>query len=51
MAKDGGANWLVVANEHPGSLENRKIPFVCNHEKVECISFQRMMLREGWQFT
>ena len=27
MAKDGGANWVVVANEHPGSLENRKIPF------------------------
>jgi hypothetical protein len=26
MAKDGGAQWKVVADEHPGSLENRKIP-------------------------
>jgi Domain of unknown function (DUF4411) len=47
-AKDEG--HVVVADEHPGSLENRKIPFVCNHEKVRCITFQQMMLAEGWQF-
>jgi len=50
LAKDGGAQWKVVADEHPGSQENRKIPFVCNHEGVLCISFRDMMLTEGWKF-
>ena len=50
MAMDGGERWTVVADEHPGSPENRKIPFVCNHERVKCITFQGMMLAEGWQF-
>ena len=50
MAKDGGASWSVVADENPGSLENRKIPFVCNAEGVRCITFQQLMLDEGWQF-
>jgi hypothetical protein len=50
MARDGGAHWSVVADEHPGSLQNRKIPFVCNAEGVRCITFQQMMLVEGWQF-
>jgi hypothetical protein len=27
--KAKGAHWEVVADEHPGSDENRKIPFVC----------------------
>ena len=50
MASAGGAHWSVVADEHFGSLENRKIPFVCNAERVRCITFQQMMLSEGWQF-
>lgn len=50
MAKASGAHWTVVADENPGSLENRKIPFVCNTEGVTCINFQRLMLNEGWQF-
>jgi hypothetical protein len=50
MAKDGGANWTVVADEYPGSAENRKIPFVCNAESVDCITFQQMILAEGWKF-
>jgi hypothetical protein len=50
MAKDGGANWTVVADEHPGSAENRKIPFVCKAEGVNCITFQQMILAEGWKF-
>jgi hypothetical protein len=50
MAMDGGAHWTVVSDEHPGSLENRKIPFVCKAEGVPCISFQQLMLSEGWQF-
>ena len=50
MAKDGGSQWTVVCDEHPGSNENRKIPWVCNHEGVKCISFQGMILAEGWQF-
>jgi hypothetical protein len=50
MAKDGGAGWVVVSDEHPGSTESRKIPFVCTHEKVACINFQGMMRAEGWQF-
>ena len=50
MARDGGAHWTVVADEHPGSRENRKIPFVCNAEGVRCLTFQQMMRAEGWQF-
>src|SRR5271163_2095839 len=50
MAMDGGARWVVVADEHPGSPENRKIPFVCNYEDVQCMNFQGMMKAEGWQF-
>jgi hypothetical protein len=50
MAKDGGAGWVVVSDEHPGSAESRKIPFVCKQENVECINFQEMMRRERWQF-
>ena len=50
MAKDGGAHWTVVADEHPGSAENRKIPFVCNAEGVTCITFQQMILAKGWKF-
>jgi hypothetical protein len=50
MAKDGGAGWIVVSDEHPGSAESRKIPFVCSVESVECINFQEMMRRERWQF-
>jgi hypothetical protein len=50
MAKHGGPHWTVVADEHPGSAQNRKIPFVCNAEGVRCLTFQQMMLAEGWQF-
>ena len=50
LAKETGAHWAVVADEHPGSLENRKIPFVCNAEGVQCVRFQQLMLAEGWQF-
>jgi hypothetical protein len=41
---------VVVADEHPGSLESRKIAFVCKAEGVPCITFQQLMLGEGWQF-
>ena len=34
----------------PGSGENRKIPFVCNAEGVTCITFQQMILADGWKF-
>jgi len=37
LAKDGGAQWKVVADEHPGSQENRKIPF-CATMKACCVS-------------
>jgi Domain of unknown function (DUF4411) len=50
MAKNGGANWKVVCDEHPGSQENRKIPFVCRSENVDCIPFLDLMIEEGWQF-
>lgn len=50
LAKVTGPHCAVVADEHPGSLENRKIPFVCKAEGVLCITFQRLMLDEGWQF-
>ena len=50
MAKDGEANWTVVSDEHAGSAESRKIPYICNYENVRCITFQQMMVEEGWQF-
>jgi hypothetical protein len=50
MAKAEGPHCLVVSDEHPGSQENRKIPFVCSVEGVSCITFQQLMLAEGWQF-
>ena len=50
MAHVGGTRWKVVADEHPGSQDNPKIPFVCNREDIACISFQEMMLAEGWRF-
>lgn len=50
MAMDGGPHWTVVTDEHPGSADSRKIPFVCKAEGVTCISFQGLMLAEGWQF-
>jgi Domain of unknown function (DUF4411) len=51
MAKFGGPDWTVVCNEHQGSQESRKIPFVCKTEGVKCINFQQMMIGEGWKFT
>jgi uncharacterized protein DUF4411 len=48
MAKVDGAR--VVADENQGSQENRKIPFVCAAEGGECVTFQEMMLAEGWRF-
>jgi Domain of unknown function (DUF4411) len=50
MAKDGGSNWTVISDEHPGSWESRKIPFVCSQEGVTCLTFKELMLAEGWQF-
>jgi len=50
MAMSNGSRWTGVADEHSGSHENRKIPFVCQAEGVTCITFQQMMLAEGWQF-
>jgi hypothetical protein len=50
MAKVEGPHVVIVADEHPGSDENRKIPYVCTAEGVQCISFQTMMKEEGWTF-
>lgn len=50
MAKDSGQHWVVVADENPGSAENRKIPYVCNAEGVKSITFKEMILAEGWKF-
>ena len=51
LAMDGGADWVVVTDEHQGTSEARKIPFVCTHEKVRCINFQGLMKNEGWKFS
>jgi hypothetical protein len=48
MARVTGS--VAVADEHPGSQENRKIPYICNVEGVPCITFQGLMRAEGWQF-
>lgn len=50
MAKVRGSKWAVVSDEHPGSEENPKIPFVCRKEKIHCVTFQEMMRLEKWQF-
>jgi len=50
LAMHGGANWTVICDEHPGSAENRKMPFVCSQESVRWLTFQGLMLEEGWQF-
>lgn len=42
-------NHVVVTQEKlSGGVV--KIPFVCNHYDVECINFEGMMEREGWEF-
>lgn len=50
LAMVGGSDWTVVTDEHPGSAENRKIPYVCDREGVTCITFQGLMRAERWQF-
>ena len=50
MAMVGGRDWTVVSDEHPGSADARKIPYVCGQEGVRCITFQQLMKAEGWQF-
>ncbi len=51
MARDGGPDWIVVSDEHAGSAENRKIPYVCAAERVPCMTFQQLMKAEGWRFA
>jgi Domain of unknown function (DUF4411) len=51
MAKTLGVGWIVICNEHEGSQENRKIPYVCKAEGIPCIDFKELMLREKWKFT
>ncbi len=41
--------WVVVTDEHAGSQENPKIPYVCKQLKVGCISFLDLWRTEGWQ--
>ena len=50
MAIVGGRDWTVVTDEHPGTAEARKIPYVCAREGVACITFQQLIKAEGWQF-
>lgn len=50
MAQCGGSGWVVVSDEHPGTIDNKKIPFVCKAEGVTCIRFQELMRAEGWKF-
>ena len=51
MAKDTGPHCAVVSDEHPGSSDNRKIPFVCNAERVRCLTFQQLIRsRSVWPY-
>ena len=50
MAKDGGSHWIVVSDEHSGSLEFARFRSHVTTKKVPCISFQGLMFAEGWQF-
>jgi Domain of unknown function (DUF4411) len=45
MAKDAG--WIVVADAHPGSAREPKIPFLCESKSVPWLTFQQLILAEG----
>lgn len=51
MAIVGGPQWVVVTDEHLGTAESPKIPYVCGLERKKSMTFQGMMLAEGWTFT
>lgn len=45
--------WTVVTDEHWSRsplAERAKIPNVCQHFGVECVSFLELARRESWQF-
>jgi hypothetical protein len=42
---------VVITGEKPGSLQNPKIPFVCNARGVPCTNFLGLVTRENWVFA
>lgn len=40
----------VVTYEKPGSIQNPKIPFVCNSKSVAVMNLVKLMQLEGWSF-
>lgn len=46
--------WVVVTGEKPGSSENPKIPWVCDHfepQPIRSIGFLKLIVEENWQLT
>ncbi len=41
---------VVVTGEKPGSIQNPKIPFVCEARGVPCTNFLGLVRREKWVF-
>lgn len=42
---------VVVTGEGPDGNENRpKIPYICQHAKVQCVRFLDIVRLEGWKF-
>jgi len=42
---------VVITGEKPGSIQNPKIPFVCNARGVACTNFLGLVTRENWVFS
>jgi hypothetical protein len=52
LASINGGNWCVVSEELPrngNDHSNPNIPYVCNREGVQHISFLDMLRKEGWK--
>lgn len=50
LAQTRNPRLAVVTGEKGGSPQRPKIPFVCQQEGVECLSFLEMIRKEGWKF-
>lgn len=42
---------VVITGEEPGSIQNPKIPFVCNARGVPCTNFLGLVTQEKWAFA
>ena len=41
---------VVTSEKHSGTVENPKIPNVCDHFRIRCISLLQLIRDQGWNF-